>query len=93
MRNCVDDDVARCRRVGLVVDEDFERGISPANRRARTAALATVVIAIALLTGATVSDRATNIFLPHRDRAADHSRKRIHLPVPSVRVAPKRVNV
>jgi hypothetical protein len=93
MRNCVADDVARCRRLGLVVDEDFERGISPANRRARTAALATIVVAIALLTGATVSERATTIFRPQRDRSADHSRKRNHHPAHSVLVAPKRINV
>jgi hypothetical protein len=93
MWNCVDDDLARCRRLGLVVDEDFERGISRASRRVRTAALAVIILVIALLSAATMSERAIAMVRPRLNRAADHSRHRAPSLDRSVRVAPKRVSV
>jgi hypothetical protein len=41
------DDLDACRRRGLVVDEDFELGISPAGRAVRTTLMALLVVALA----------------------------------------------
>jgi len=68
-------DIERWRRAGLIVDEDFERGVAPRRRQRRNLALATIVVGLAV-TGwfALIS--------PHADAARRHRARPPHESAP-----------
>jgi hypothetical protein len=85
--------LAACRRMGLVIDEDFEAGISPAQRACRTAALALVAM---LLGGAAaelvvpsrrpVVSSGAPTPVPHQSGARPHSAPTRPVGVPATRM-------
>jgi hypothetical protein len=93
VRDHAGEDLARCRRLGLVVDEDFERGITPLARAARNTILAATIAAIAGATAMTMSHRTFAIVSPEHQSPSD--RTRLHRPPlrHTIRPAAQRRNV
>ena len=66
MRAGLQEHLDECRRRGLVVDEDFERGISRRARAFYTAALAMFVVALGVVAFVTIGSRTADGFFPRR---------------------------
>ena len=58
MRPDLADELQACRRLGLVVDEDFERGIVPRQRRIRAGVWCLAAATLGLLSAAGLTGRA-----------------------------------
>jgi hypothetical protein len=78
--------VDACRQIGLVVDEDFERGVSPKARFVRTGLLTLFIVLVALGAGAMIEPPRFNFTRLHAHPAAHPARSHVKTAVRPVRV-------
>ena len=93
MRDEIEKELTRCRRLGLVVDEDFERGITPYARAVRNTLLAATIATIGGMTMLTASHRTLATATPKPSPPSD--RTRIERPTfrHTLRASVRRANV
>jgi len=93
VRDEIEKELTRCRRLGLIVDEDFERGVTRFASAVRTALLAAAIATIGGMTALTVSHRTLATATPKPRPPSD--RTRIERPTfrRTIRAMARRANV